>query len=194
MRFSYLLAPILFALSPLSIAASEHEHEHEQSLDAHVHGVATLNVGLDDQQLELQFESPTMNIFGFEYKPSSENDKQALIEAELTLKNEQALFKLSSAAQCVLSAVTIENDLVEPTHDAHEHEHDEHADAQDEQNHSDIQVGYLFNCATPDKLHSIDLAGFFKAFPHTEKINVQLMTSTAQLGVELSQSNTVLNW
>lgn len=188
MRFSYLLAPILFALSPLSIAASE----HEQSLDAHVHGVATLNVGLDDQQLELQFASPAMNIFGFEYKPSSATDKKTLLEAEHILRNEQALFKLSSAARCALSEVSIENDLAEQTHDAHDN--DKHLDDQDEHNHSDIQARYLFNCAAADKLNSIDLAGFFKAFPHTEKINVQLLTPAAQLGIELSQSNTVLSW
>lgn len=68
MRFSYLLAPIIFALSPLSLAVDEHEHEHEQSLSAHLHGVATLNIALDDQQLELQLNSPAMNIVGFEYK------------------------------------------------------------------------------------------------------------------------------
>lgn len=192
MRFSYLLAPIIFALSPLSLAVDEHEHEHEQSLSAHLHGVATLNIALDDQELELQLNSPAMNIVGFEYKPSSAADKHALLAAERALKNEQDLFKLTPAAQCALSAMTIDNDLADQHQDDDQHsEHDKHPD---EHPHADIQARYLFNCTTPDKLSSINLAGFFSAFPQTEKLTVQLITPDAQHGVELSPSNPVLSW
>ena len=184
MRFPFLLAPVLMVLAPLSIAANEHKHEHhEHSLAAHVHGLATLNIALEGQILELQLDSPAMNIVGFEYQPSAAADKKAVADAERTLKNEQLLFKLSEDAQCALSAVSIDNDLAEHA--------DEHAA---EHQHSDIQVSYQFNCAQPNKLTGIDLAGFFKAFPHTEKINVQLVTAETQQGAELSSSNTRLNW
>ena len=192
MRFSFLLAPILMVLAPLSIAANEHKHEHhehEHSLAAHVHGLATLNIALEGQILELQLDSPAMNIVGFEYQPSSAADKKTLADAERTLKNEQLLFKLSQDAQCALSAVSIDNDLAEH---ADEHAHDDKHDA--EHQHSDIQVSYQFNCAQPNKLTGIDLAGFFKAFPLTEKIYLQLITAETQQGAELSSSNTLLNW
>lgn len=194
MRFPFLLAPILAALAPLSIAANEHQHEHhehEHSLAAHVHGLATLDIALEGQLLELQLDSPAMNIVGFEYRPSSAADKKTMEQAQRTLKNEQLLFKLSQDAQCILSAVSINNDLA--VH-ADEHVHANHDDAQDEHQHSDIQVNYTFTCAKPNKLTGIDLAGFFKAFPHTEKINVQLVTAETQQGAELSTSNTLLNW
>ncbi|MDY0205575.1 MAG: DUF2796 domain-containing protein [Pseudomonas sp.] len=206
MRFSYLLAPLFFALTPLSISAQEHnhddhehQHEHSHSLGAHVHGVATLNIALENQQLEMQLDSPAMNIVGFEYKPSSDADKQAVVDAERTLKNEQALFALTTAGQCALSSMSIDNDLTEQ-HDEHEHGHDNdhdhaaHSDEKDTHQHSDISAHYVFNCTAPSKLNSIDLAGFFKAFPKTEKINVQLVTPEAQNGAELSPSNTVLSW
>ncbi|HKM36247.1 MAG TPA: DUF2796 domain-containing protein [Thiopseudomonas sp.] len=202
MRLSYLLTPLFFALTPLSISAQEHnhdDHEHSHSLGAHVHGVATLNIALENQQLEMQLDSPAMNIVGFEYKPSSDADKQAVADAERTLKNEQALFALTTAGQCALSSMSIDNDLI-GQHDEHEHEHDNdhahavHSNEKDAHQHSDISAHYVFNCTAPSKLNSIDLAGFFKAFPKTEKINVQLVTAEAQNGVELSPSNTVLSW
>lgn len=183
MRFTHLLTPALFALIPFNSSAHQHDHdEHNHSLAAHVHGIATLNIALEDQLLELQLDSPAMNLVGFEYEPSSAADKQAVVDAERTLKNEQLLFNLTKDAQCALSAVNIDNDLAE------------HADDESEHQHSDIQVNYTFTCATPNKLTGIDLAGFFKAFPLTEKINVQLITADTQQGSELSHSHTTLNW
>ena len=190
MRCTDLLTLAVLALVPLSIPTYTYaqEHQHTHSLDAHQHGVATLNIALEDQQLILELHSPAMNIIGFEYQPNSDMDKHAVLTAEHTLKNEQRLFKLSAAAQCALSSVAIENDLAEHSDDHQQSAHDE-----DEQQHSDIRASYQFNCAVPTKLTSIDLDGFFKAFPLTEKIHVQLISAATQQGVELSQGNTAIN-
>jgi len=189
MRLTHLLTPVFFVLAPLSVSAHEHDdHQHTQSLAAHVHGVATLNIAIDEQLLEMQLESPAMNIVGFEYTPASAADKQAVADAEQALKNAPLLFKLTQQAQCLLTAVSIDNDLTDQA-DAHEH-----SAVEDEHHHSDILAHYQFTCTAPDRLKGIDLAGFFKTFPHTEKINVQLITSEIQQGVELSHSNTSLSW
>ena len=69
-----LLLALPFALLPLAIAhaADEHDHEHEHgSLGAHEHGVGRLNAVLDGQALELEFDSPAMNLVGFEHKAQS---------------------------------------------------------------------------------------------------------------------------
>lgn len=196
MRLRYLLAPLVLALTPLSLVANAHDHdhghEHQHSLAAHVHGVATLNIALEGQQLEMHLESPMMNIVGFEYQPSSAADKQAVVEAERTLKDEQLIFALTPDAQCALSSISIDNDLAEQDQDAHQHAApaEDHADHQ----HSDIQASYMFNCTAPSKLNSIDLAGLFKAFPQTEKIRVQLITPSMQQGIELSPSQTSVSW
>ena len=65
-----LLLALPFALLPLAALAAEHSHEHDHahdhaehgSLDAHEHGAAQLNVVLDGKVLELQLESPAMNL------------------------------------------------------------------------------------------------------------------------------------
>lgn len=221
MRFRYAIAPLVLALTSLTASAEQHklhkdnhqQHQAEQaSLAAHVHGLATLNVAFDGQQLELQLESPAMNIVGFEYQPSSAADYHAVAEAERKLKDAQALFTFTNAAHCSLSSITLDHDLTaehehaentdhehaaahahknEDHHAEHEHEH-EHE--QHEHAHSDIQAHYIFNCRAAEKLNLINAAGFFKVFPATDTIHVQLVTPTAQHGTELSVSKTQLNW
>ena len=196
MRRPFLLIPLLAALSPLNISA--HEHEHEHSLAAHVHGIATLDIALEGQVLELQLHSPAMNIVGFEYQPRSAADKKKVRAAERLLTNEQTLMSLTPAAGCALTSVTLDNDLTEQQHSDHDHDHDhdhdQKHDAAEQQAHNDIAVHYVFHCATPQQLKHIDLANFFSAFPATEKINVQLITEQAQQGAVLTPSSTALNW
>ena len=62
-----LLLALPFAMLPLAVAhaADEHDHEHG-SLGAHEHGVGRLNAALDGKTLELELESPAMNLVGFE--------------------------------------------------------------------------------------------------------------------------------
>ena len=88
MRYALLALP--FALLPLHAAqAANHEHSHAHaheehaSLDAHEHGVASLNVALDGQTLEIQLQSPAMNLVGFEHEAKSDADK-AKVASEIT--------------------------------------------------------------------------------------------------------------
>lgn len=194
MHLPFLLAPLLLALSTMSSAAHEHEHEHEHenSLGAHVHGIATLDIALEDQVLELQLHSPAMNIVGFEYQPRTAADKKKVRAAERLLTNQHTLFSLTPAAGCSLTSITLDNDLTEQ-HE-HEHEHEPKDTAKDQHVHNDIAAHYIFNCATPQQLKHIDLANFFSTFPATEKINVQLITEQAQQGAVLTPSSTALNW
>ena len=186
----YLLPSLILTLASFSLVAHEHEHEHEHehSLAAHVHGVATLNIAIENQQLALQLASPAMNIIGFEYKPHSAADQHAVITAERSLKNEQLLFVLPQSAGCSLSALDIDNDLTDLNHE------EQHSTDATQHQHSDIIVNYSYKCTNPVKLRSMELTGFFKAFPLTEKINVQLISAQAQQGSELTANNPLLSW
>lgn len=185
------IIPLITSLAvilPLTVFADDPQH----SLAAHVHGVATLNIALEDQQLELQLTSPAMNMVGFEYQPISAADKQAAAEAQTKLNNPAALFNLTATAQCSLTSLSIDHDWLENS-DQHGHQHEEEAHAADHQ-HSDVSAHYHYRCATPAALNSIDLAGFFKQFARTEHIQVQLISAEQQLGVELSHKDTQINW
>ncbi|MBL0952545.1 MAG: DUF2796 domain-containing protein, partial [Pseudomonas sp.] len=98
----HLLLALPFVLLPL-VAAQAHEHGHDHdhehshdSLGAHEHGVASLNAALDGNLLELQLESPAMNLVGFEHAAKSDADKAKVAAAKRELEQPVMLFALDS--------------------------------------------------------------------------------------------------
>ncbi|CRM90656.1 hypothetical protein [Pseudomonas sp. 22 E 5] len=197
-----LLLALPFALLPLAIAhaANEHDHDHEHgSLGAHEHGVGRLNAALDGQALELELDSPAMNLVGFEHLATSAADKAKVAAVRKQLENPLALFNLPEAAGCVVSSQELNSPLFgdkpEADHDdddddhdakdgAHEHHHD----------HSEIHAHYQFTCATPTALSNLDLSQVFKTFPATQKIQVQLIGPSGQQGVDATAQAATLKF
>ena len=192
MRHALLALP--FALLPLHAAqAANHEHSHAHaheehaSLDAHEHGVASLNVALDGQTLEIQLQSPAMNLVGFEHEAKSEADKAKVAAARQHLEQPQALFALPIEAKCALQ----DSELDSPLFGGHAHDEHEHAD---EHGHSDIDASYRFACSNAEALQTLELGSFFGTFPGTEKLEVQLIGPSGQQGAELTPSNSRLSF
>ncbi|BCR23191.1 MULTISPECIES: DUF2796 domain-containing protein [Pseudomonadaceae] len=192
MRYALLALP--FALLPLHAAqAANHEHSHAHaheehaSLDAHEHGVASLNVALDGQTLEIQLQSPAMNLVGFEHEAKSDADKAKVAAARQHLEQPQALFALPIEAKCALQ----DSELDSPLFGGHAHDEHEHAD---EHGHSDIDASYRFACANAEALQTLELGSFFGTFPGTEKLEVQLIGPSGQQGAELTPSNSRLSF
>ncbi len=196
-----LLLALPFALLPLAVAQAHEDHDHEHgSLGAHEHGVARLNAVLDGQALELELDSPAMNLVGFEHMASSAADKAKVAAARKQLENPVALFNLPTAAGCKVSSQELNSPLFgdkpEADHDddddatdgkgaaAHEHHHD----------HSEIHAHYQFTCATPSALSNLDLTQMFKTFPATQKIQVQLIGPSGQQGVDATATAATLKF
>jgi len=193
MRRTLLALP--FALLPFAIAQADshehvhdHDHAHEEhgSLGAHEHGVASLNVALDGQTLEIQLESPAMNLVGFEHEAKSDADKAKVASARKHLEQPQALFALPIEAKCALQ----DSELDSPLFGDAEHAEHEHGD---EHSHSDIDASYRFACANAKVLKTLELGSFFGTFPGTEKLEVQLIGPSGQQGAELTPSNSRLS-
>lgn len=196
-----LLLALPFALLPLAVAHAHEDHNHEHgSLDAHEHGVGRLNAVLDGQALELELDSPAMNLVGFEHVATSAADKAKVAAARKQLENPLALFNLPKAAGCMVSSQELNSPLFgdkpEANHDeddhatdgkgaaAHEHHHD----------HSEIHAHYQFTCATPTALGNLDLSQVFKTFPATQKIQVQLIGPSGQQGVDATATAATLKF
>ncbi|EOG3620477.1 DUF2796 domain-containing protein [Pseudomonas putida] len=178
-----LLLALPFALLPLAVAHAHDDHDHDHAhgtLGAHEHGVAKLNVVLDGNTLELELDSPAMNLVGFEHAASSDADKAKVAAVRQQLEQPLKLVGLAAAAGCKEDQQALESPLfgdapkADEDGDDHEHGHQ----------HSDIGAHYQLTCANPEKLTQVDLAPLFKAFPATQKINVQLIGPNGQKGVE----------
>jgi hypothetical protein len=183
-----LLLALPFALLPLAVAhaAAEHDHDHDHehgSLGAHEHGVGRLSAVLDGQTLELDLDSPAMNLVGFEHAATSDADKKKVAAVRAQLEKPQALFNLADA-KCSLAQQELESPLFgdEPEHAGH----DEDDDGGEHHEHSEIHARYQFTCVAPGALTHLDLAPLFKIFPATQKIQVQLIGPSGQQGAELT--------
>lgn len=187
MRLLLLTLPL--ALLPFAPAhANEHSHGHDHdehsSLDAHEHGSASLNIALEGNTLELELDSPAMNLLGFEHAAQSSADRAKLASVKRLLEQPQQLFTLPAAANCQITSSELHSPLfeAESTDHAHEHEHE----------HSDIEAHYQFSCANPQALDSLSLAAFFQQFAGLEKLQVQLISATGQNGKTLTASDSLL--
>lgn len=208
-----LLLALPFALLPLAIAHAaghDHDHDHEHaehgSLGAHEHGVAQLNAVFEGKTLELELESPAMNLVGFEHAATSAADKAKVAAAHSSLQQPLALFGLE-ATDCKVTKQALESPLFAGSEHAHDDDHDEHDHAEhkhehkgdahdhaDGESHSDIHAHYQFDCQRPDALKQLNLDALFKQFPGTEKIQVQLIAPSGQQGVELTPAKATLTF
>jgi hypothetical protein len=189
-----LLLALPFALLPLAVAqaADEHDHDHEHgSLSAHEHGVGRLNAALDGQTLELELESPAMNLVGFEHAAATDVDKAKVAAVRAQLDKPLALFNLPTAAGCVIAKQELESPLFGDKPD-----HDDDHDAKDEHHHdhSEIHAHYQFSCSSPGALKTLDLANIFNTFPATQKMQVQLISPSGQQGVEVTAKAAALKF
>lgn len=191
-----LLLALPFALLPLTHAQAAEpapEHAEHASLSAHAHGAAQLNAVLDGQTLELQLESPAMNLVGFEYLAKTATNQATVAAVRAELENPLSLFGLPAAASCTLRKHELESPLFGTT-SSHEQHPAAGQDAMPEERHSEIHAHYQFECSTPAALKTLDLGPLFERFPTTQKIQVQLISPNGQQGLELTPRNSRLNF
>ncbi|MCB1800776.1 MAG: DUF2796 domain-containing protein [Gammaproteobacteria bacterium] len=204
------LTAALLALVVLGASADEkhehdHEHEHRQH-GAHVHGIASLNLALEGDEVHVELDSPAANIVGFEHAPSSEADHAALDKAVATLKDGDRLFRFNVEAGCRMEKAEVTSSLLHEEHAVHEGKHDhenheEHGHAKHEQDkreheaesHSDIEAAYHFECEHPGKLTQLTVE-LFETFPGTERLNVQYVIESKQGAAELAPSAHVIDF
>ncbi|WP_397459657.1 DUF2796 domain-containing protein [Pseudomonas asplenii] len=193
-----LLLALPFALLPL-VAAQAHEKEHG-SLGAHEHGVGRLNAVLDAQTLELELQSPAMNLVGFEHAATSDADKAKVAAVRALLDKPLELFNLPKGAGCVIANQELESPLFgdqAPEDADHDNDDDDHAQGDEHEhhhNHSEIHAHYQFTCSTPAALKQLDLSQVFKTFPATQKIQVQLISPSGQQGVDATPKAATLKF
>jgi hypothetical protein len=119
-----------------------------KTLDSHEHGSANLSIAIDNNLISIRFESPAVNIVGFEYQPNDEEQQARVTEAENMLSNFGATFNLKGEPNCQIlqsSANWIsdhdehsehENDISKTDHADHS-EHDNETAKSDHDGHSE---------------------------------------------------------
>jgi hypothetical protein len=188
---------VVTGIPAFSIRAEEHRPQR-----AHEHGIAHLNVAVEGNKLIIEFSSPAANVVGFEHRPRTQEQKDAVKEAVRKLDAAEMLLHLPPAAHAGLARSVVHTDIGgdsggesdaahkrEPA-DGHGKEEDPGGDHHEEkehahENHSDFKAEYQFLCRHPEKLAYLEIL-FFRVFPAIERIKVQVLTGTKQSARELT--------
>lgn len=193
---------ILASLTAGPILAQE-----TREMGAHVHGVSTLELAVEDGLVEMNLLSPGMDIVGFEYEASTDADKdsvEAAIRAMLTPEN---IVVLPDAAECRLTEVLAHlhsgdhdhDDEDEDHHhaeDAGHEDHDDHAEGEDHDQaggdrHNEFHLRYEFACERPEALTSVAFP-FFARFQNAQEIEAQYVTAAGAGTAEIGRDTAVL--
>ncbi len=105
----------------------EHDHEGEtehREHGAHVHGAAALMIAWSGNEMAIDLESPAYNILGFEYAPTSDEER-ALFDERVAALEAGGLLLINPAAECAVVSADVRTALSGET-DGEEHEHSEH--------------------------------------------------------------------
>ncbi|UJF18617.1 DUF2796 domain-containing protein [Vibrio sp. SS-MA-C1-2] len=118
----------LTLLSLLTATTAVNAEEFIQH-DAHVHGHVELYAIQDNNQLLLEFNSPSADIIGFEHAPKNSDQQTIVNNAVNLLSTPSSIVSLTKKANCEVIGKQVISPFDHDDHADHdEHEHDDHAD------------------------------------------------------------------
>jgi hypothetical protein len=203
-KFPKLIVAGLMVSTSITLAEEDKHETH----GAHEHGRAKIMLVAEKQQLTLQFESPAMNIVGFEHEAKTEAQQKLVQDAINTFVKPESLF-IISGGQCEFSKADINNPFSSGSkhedlekHDKHsehqkydEHGHEEHGHEEHdgESEHREFLVEYSAKCQASDKIEQIDVK-LLNAFSGIEVLDIQYIHANKQGADSLNASKTVLRF
>jgi hypothetical protein len=172
------------------------------SLEAHVHGEASLNLVLDDQSLFIEFESPAYNLVGFEHEPKNQTQLKQVRDTLSLLSVPTKVFGISSQGGCLIQSVSVTTSMAgvgkHPVGYEDEHHEDEHHEESDgvptnEESHSEFKASYSMECDEPQTLRTVEFK-LFNEFLGLKSVQVQWINGEEQGYIELNAENSKLGW
>ena len=158
----------LLLAAPLTALAQGH---------AHVHGLAKLDIAVEDKTITVSFETPLDNLVGFERAPRTDSERQRADEAVARLRAGNAMFRFDPAAGCKLAQVELTSAALKLGK----------AEAAPKDGHAELDGEWEFDCADATRAAYVEVGLF--AFNPLKRVQVQLALPKAQLKRELKRPN-----
>jgi len=192
-------AVLIAVFSASLIGASEIAFSSEVH-EAHTHGVANLTLAFESGALEVQFESPAISLWGFEHRPKTQEQIEAIHNAKEIFSSSTKVMSINGA-KCSPEIANV--DILGPAgeglenHSKHEDDH-QHSEPEQKHNdhdhssvsHSELSATYTFDCADGEQIQSVHIL-VFNHFSGLEKINVNWVTETQQGESILSSTSSI---
>ena len=181
---------LLSAAAVLALASAATAQETRE-LGAHEHGHTALDIAFEGNEVSIDLQAPGDDIVGFEYEPSSAEDRERVDAAIVSLADPLALFVMPDAAEC--SVTDVSTDLVYGHDEGEEHENAEGVEEMEGgEGHTEFQASYRLTCGNPDAIDGIDFA-FFETFPNAQELDIQLVSDAGSTGLEVTRDNPTLD-
>jgi len=153
-------------------AEDSHEHDSEhhsetRQLESHEHGVSTLKIAIEGQNVQMELESPANDIVGFEHAPENNKQKADVENALSLLRKANGVFIPSSEAKCITNENSAEFEIEEG-----------HSET-----HSGFHVLWKLTCSNPKQLKNLETT-FFELFPKAHEIEVEVISVSGQQAIE----------
>ena len=178
----YVALAALMVNPPIAVA-------HE--LGAHVHGVASLQVAVDENTMTLEFSSPLDNLIGFEHAPRNTKQKAAVKTMADDLNKAEQFFIPTAEAQCTLQSVKLDSPVFEPKTAQEKIERSQQSE--EERGHADIHGEFVFACKQTGKLHDLEVK-LFDAYPNLHQLKVEVATQKKQSSSNLTPDQQRVSW
>jgi hypothetical protein len=172
--------------------------------DAHVHGLAALQVAVDGNRLLLEFSSPLDNLVGFEHAPRNDKQTAAVRRMAERLHKPALLFVPTPEALCTPVSVSLESPVIErllltavsaprlasdrPIAKAQKGD-----DKAGHEAHAALSSEMVFQCERPEKLSSLE-ARLFDSFPDVRRLDVQVAGPRKQAAATLTARSRRISW
>ena len=170
-----------------------------QELGSHVHGLTELNLVIANQNVQIEFISPAINLLGFERASNSPEESKLFNEVLEDLQAAEWLLS-DQLEDCQMSTPVFEapefgshemsEGHEEHEHEEHEHEHEDHE--HETGDHADFRVQYLFDCRSAPPSNFTVTA--FDRFVGIEEISVRWIVGRQQGVSNLTPSNATLSF
>ena len=174
-----------------------------QELGSHVHGFTELNLVIANQNVQIEFISPAINLLGFERASNSPEENKLFNEVLEDLQAAEWLLS-DQLEDCQMSTPVFEapefgshemsegHEEREHEHEHDEHEHEEHEHEHETGDHADFRVQYLFDCRSAPPSNFTVTA--FDRFVGIEEISVRWIVGRQQGVSNLTPSNATLSF
>lgn len=180
---------------------------HAFAYSAHEHGVAHMNLLVDQSVVAIEIQTPLANVISFEHAPQTPDQKQEVIEMVTRLQHAEQLFIFPDSASCKLEEVSlhsgvIDEEILSLDHISHEEVHNHtqeshanvhHDDDDHHHTHGNLDIDISFHCQDSSKLNQITI-NLFDTFPNLNEIEVQMITPNGQSAAQLTPQSNTIKW
>jgi hypothetical protein len=176
-KYYWCAALAVLMTNPLIVFAHE--------LGAHVHGVATLQIAVDEKTMTLDFSSPLDNLIGFEHEPRTTRQQAAVKNMAGNLNKADQFFIPTADAQCRLQSVKLDSPVLDQKKKSQP--------PSGERVHADLDGEFVFVCKQIGKLHDIEVK-LFDTYPNLHQLKVEVATLNKQAAATLTADQPRASW